>query len=156
MMNTGDTVILNHDVTAEHLAMDSPDPDEGYGAGDIIGPAGTPVTIVDDEWPATEVDLIEVTGFANDPDASGYIERSWVDTSVLVTVTATCEATLTETWVLRVIPRWADKIIADPGEALDLLGSGATVSVDNTHVGDEGDRTIVSVELTEPKADNDG
>ncbi|MDQ6796452.1 MAG: hypothetical protein M3011_00265, partial [Actinomycetota bacterium] len=57
-----------------------------------------------------------------------------------------CDARLTETWVLRVTPALADEIMDDPDEALEWLGSAAVVSVDNTHIADEGDRTIESVE----------
>lgn len=67
---------LLRDVTAEDLAMDSADPGEGYPPEHVIGPAGSLVELYmgyDDDPEVTEV-----TGFANDPFATGYVPTSWL------------------------------------------------------------------------------
>ena len=63
--------VLTRDITAADLAVDSPDPDEGYPPDHVIGPKGSEVTVVDeteDAW-----DAVEVTGFANDPYVIGFV-----------------------------------------------------------------------------------
>lgn len=65
-------VTLARDITAADLAMDSPDPDEGYPADHVIGPKGSAVTIV---GRSEDDPCIEVTGFANDPYVIAFVNR---------------------------------------------------------------------------------
>ena len=67
---------LLRDVTAADLAMDSPDPDEGYPPEHVIGPAGTLVRLY--EGDDADPRVTEVCDFANDPFASGYVPASWL------------------------------------------------------------------------------
>jgi hypothetical protein len=63
---------LTRDITAGDLAMDSPDPGEGYPSDHIIGPKGSTVTVIGNE----DNGWVEVTGFANDRYAQGYLPLS--------------------------------------------------------------------------------
>lgn len=65
-------MILTRNVTADDLAIDSLD-DDGYAADDVIGTAGSVVQATGE----AEYNLIEVTGFINDPLAVGFIPASW-------------------------------------------------------------------------------
>jgi len=62
---------LKRDITAADLAMDAPDGDEGYPPDYVIGPAGSMVALID-----VENNYVEVDGFANDPYAAGFVQRS--------------------------------------------------------------------------------
>ena len=74
------TTTLNADITAQALAMDSTDDPlkesyEGYRPTDVIGPAGSTVTVIGadgDHW-------LLVKDFANDPFAEGYVLRADTD-----------------------------------------------------------------------------
>lgn len=68
------TYVLLRDITAGELAMDSPDPDEGYGPDDVIWPKGTTVLLVDPTAWSEGDDSIEVTDAAF-PNFGGYVNR---------------------------------------------------------------------------------
>jgi len=61
---------LKRDITAEYLAMDAPAGEEGYPASHVIGPKGSTVRVI-----ARDNEQVEVTDFANDPYAAGYVHQ---------------------------------------------------------------------------------
>ncbi len=65
--------VLTTDITAAELAVDSPD-DDGYRPWDVIGDAGTPITIVETRDGYTG--MVEVTGFSRDPFVFAFIHES--------------------------------------------------------------------------------
>lgn len=62
-------LILIRNITAGDLAMDMHSDDGGYSADDVIGTAGSVVHTTGN----AENDLVEVTGFINDPYATGFV-----------------------------------------------------------------------------------
>lgn len=71
----GTELRLLRDITAEELAMDSYEPGGGYRPGEVIGPKGTTVRVVNDNGD----DWLEVDGFANDRTAVGFVPRVAVE-----------------------------------------------------------------------------
>jgi hypothetical protein len=65
----------------------------------------------------------------------------------IVTIRTDCEATLTETWTLRVTDEQAAELAENKDVGLDLLATAEVISVVNERTDGERDREVRSVEI---------
>jgi hypothetical protein len=65
---------LTQDYTAEDVAVDSQDGQEGYKPFDVIGRKGT--LVVETDGDTLSGDEVEVTGFVADPFVVAFVQRS--------------------------------------------------------------------------------
>lgn len=98
---------LTKDITAEALALDATDGDEGYPRDHVIGPVGSIVELAEGEAPETaEDEAVLVEGFARDPYAVGYVARQDLEPMPEADQEAIDAATLDALNLLLSAPEW--------------------------------------------------